>query len=400
MKTPEKGTSDKHSQTRRSLLRRQAEDGRRGAGLTLLIFFYVFCGAVLSFSAQAKSANNLQKVEEQLAEKKREQEALNAAAQDASRGLEGLRRRMIASAKTLQQKEVEQENLEDEIDQLMQEIAEKGKNAEEERRQLSLMTSALVEIASRPPESLFLQDRAKSDHIHRSILLQAILPRLKEQTESAARDLASLYDLQAKLAAHERLVSAARGNLEKQQKDLDQMIDMRKGFLQRTEEQKAETARHLAALAEEASDLRQLMEKVAAPRALKPPSRANFALQWPVSGRVRKNFGDKDADGVVSEGLTLAAPSGAPVVAPRAGRVVFTGPFRGYGLIIILQHDNGDHSFLSGFGRIDSDVGQEVDAGEPLGVLPIKDGAKPELYFEWREGDRPVDPMGGLQKKS
>jgi septal ring factor EnvC (AmiA/AmiB activator) len=123
------------------------------------------------------------------------------------------------------------------------------------------------------------------------------------------------------------------------------------------------------------------------------------ALRWPVSGAVRKNFGDRDADGVTSEGMTFIAPSGAPVVAPLAGKVVFAGPFRGYGQIMILQHDNGYHSFLSGFGRIDAETGQEVAAGEPLGVLPVKTGAKPELYFEWRRGGEPVDPAGWLVAK-
>ena len=112
-----------------------------------------------------------------------------------------------------------------------------------------------------------------------------------------------------------------------------------------------------------------------------------------------RHFGDKDADGVTSDGLTFASPSGAPIVAPRSGRVVFVGPFRGYGKIVILQHANGYHSLLSGFGRIDAEMGQEVDAGEPLGVLPVKAGAKQELYFEWRRGDEPTDPMGGLTIK-
>jgi murein hydrolase activator len=355
------------------------------------------CAGSFAFAAPD---DKLQKVEEQLAEKKHQQDVLLAAALEASKSLDSLRQRMISSTKTLQEKETEQENLEDKLAQLTKEIAEKSKDAESERQQLSLMVSALVEIASRPPESLFLQDRIRTDHIHRSLLLRAILPRLKAGAESAARDLAALYDLKARLAEHKKLVSAARTNLQKQQNALDQMIATRQGFLQRTEAQKAETARHLAALAEEASDLRQLMEKVVVtPRVRKPASRGVLALRWPVSGMVRKNFGDKDADGVISEGLTLAAPSGSPVVAPYAGRVVFVGPFRGYGLIMILQHDNGYHTFLSGFGRIDAEMGQDVDAGEPLGVLPVKEGSKPELYFEWRRGDKPADPRIGLEKK-
>ncbi|MDR3424954.1 MAG: peptidoglycan DD-metalloendopeptidase family protein [Alphaproteobacteria bacterium] len=358
-------------------------------------------GVAFASSAQAKPDDKLRQVEQQLNEKKQQQEALAAAALDAGKNLEDLRQRMIRSTQTLQEKEAEQETLEGKLDELTQEISAKSKGAELERKQFSLMVSALVEIASRPPESLFLQDRTAIDHIHRSLLLQAILPRLRQQTEVAAQDLAALYELQTQLAAQKRLASAAKENLQKQQRDLDQMIATRQGFLQRTEEQKAETARHLAALADEAHDLRQLMEKIAPPsnRKRSTPAKELIAgLKWPVLGSVDKPFGDKDADGVTSEGVTLSAPSGAPVAAPRAGRVVFTGPFRGYGQIVILQHSNGYYSFLSGFGRIDAEMGQEVAAGEPLGVLPVKAGTKPELYFEWRRGDEPVDPTRGLTR--
>lgn len=370
-----------------------------------LLLFAV--GLTLGFSsvpACAKTEDELRQVEQEFNEKKKEQEALGAAANKASEGLDALRQRMIRATHTLQDKELEQEGLEEKLERLTQDIVDKREVVSEERHRLSLMVSVLVEISSRPPVSLFLKDKIRADHIHRSLLLQAILPRLKHDTESAAADLASLYDLQEELTRHERLVVAARENLKKQKHDLDQMIATRQGFLKRTEEQKAQTARHLAQLAEQARDLRQLMAKVAAQRRApktQPPVAKNVVpLKWPVSGPVRKNFGEKDGDGVVSQGVTVAAPSGAPVVAPHAGRVVFAGPFRGYGQIIILQHDNGYYSFLSGFGRIDSDMGQRVEAGEPLGVLPVKSGTKPELYFEWRQGDRPLNPKDGLERRS
>jgi septal ring factor EnvC (AmiA/AmiB activator) len=78
------------------------------------------------------------------------------------------------------------------------------------------------------------------------------------------------------------------------------------------------------------------------------------------------------------------------------GKVVFAGPFRGYGQILILQHAGGYHSFLAGFGRIDAEMGQDVAKGEPLGVLPAKNGTKPELYFEWRRNNEAVDPTAGI----
>ncbi len=379
----------------------KTDSPRKGSGVFLAFPLFMVLAQFFPLPAMAADADDkLRQVESQLEEKKKEQKELAVAAREANKGLDDLRHRMVRATQTLQDKESEQSNLEDKLDELAKEIAEKSKGAKAEREQLSLMVSALVEISSRPPISLFLQNRVTTDHIHRTLLLQAILPQLKEQAENAARDLMALYDLQAKFAEQKRLVAAARANLEKQQKDLDQMIATRRGLLQRTEAQREETAKHLASLSAEAQDLRQLMARVSRNQPRKSAGRGFLALKLPVAGSMRKAFGDKDADGVVSEGLTLAAPSGAPVVAPLAGKVVFAGPFRGYGLILILQHANGYHSFLSGFGRIDAEMGQEVVAGEPLGVLPVKAGVRPELYFEWRRGDRPVDPMKGVDKKA
>ena len=371
----------------------------RGAWLSLLAL-----SLLISRPVQAQSADNLRQVERKIDESEKKQDALETAATEASKNLGNLRERMIESTEVLQEKEAEQETLESKLDSLTRAIAEKSKAAAQTRENLAATVAALVEIASRPPESLFLQERVTSDHINRTLLLQAIVPRLQRQADNAAQDLTALYDLQTQMESQKRLVEAARENLEKQQKALDQMIATRQGFLKRTEEQKAEVARQLAALSDQARDLRQLMARVAAANARtatprKGNARDSVALRWPVMGSIRRGFGDKDADGVGSEGLTIAGPSGAAIVAPRGGKVVFAGPFRGYGLIVILQHEGGYHSFLSGFGRIDAEMKQQVAAGEPLGVLPLKSGTRPELYFEWRRGDDSLDPMAGLAKK-
>jgi len=365
----------------------------------LIVLILLFFTAV---SAYAKTADELRQIEQQLSQKQQQQAALDAAAQEASKGLEDLRAKLIVAAQNLQDKQDEEQNIADKIDALTGEIAEKSKLAKEERAQLSLMISALIEIASRPPETLFLQNGVTIDHIHRSLLFQSILPRMKKQAGDMADDLNTLYSMQADLAKQKELIIATQENLHQQQHDLDQLIAARQGFLQRTEKQKTDIANHLAELADKARDLRQLMTAVTPSHAPKGSS-SNInavALKWPISGVVKRNFGDSDADGVMNEGITLAAPSGAPIEAPRTGRVVFVGPFRGYGKIVILQHLDGYHSFLSGFGRVDAEMGQDVAAGEPLGVLPVKAGTKPELYFEWRHGDEPIDPMGGLQQKN
>jgi septal ring factor EnvC (AmiA/AmiB activator) len=340
----------------------------------------------------------LKQVESSLAAKKRDAAALDEKAKETGDSLKSLRAQLIAATEALQSKQEEESRLRDRLDELATDVDAKSKALADSRQKLAELTRALIELGRRPPETLLLQTGLTSDFIHRSILIRAILPRMKEQAEGIARDLSDLHDTEDQLNDQKKLVTAAADNLAKQQHDLDQLIKARQGLLQRTEAQKAAIAAQLVSLSGEAQNLRQLLDEVSPKRSRKsaPPAAGTASLKWPVSGKVLRRFGERDTDGVASQGLTLAALSGAPVVAPRAGKVVFAGPFRGYGQIVILQHEGGYHSFLAGFGRIDADMGQEVDAGEPLGVMPVEPGKKPELYFEWRRNSDPADPSPGL----
>ncbi|WP_040846692.1 murein hydrolase activator EnvC family protein, partial [Nitrospirillum viridazoti] len=102
----------------------------------------------------------------------------------------------------------------------------------------------------------------------------------------------------------------------------------------------------------------------------------------------------QDAVGTTSRGVRISARAGSPVVAPYEGSVVFAGPFKGYGLILIVEHPNGYHSLIAGLGRIDTRVGQRVLTGEPMGAM-ASDGT-PTLYFELRRGGQPINPLRGF----
>ena len=99
--------------------------------------------------------------------------------------------------------------------------------------------------------------------------------------------------------------------------------------------------------------------------------------------------------------MALRMIAAAVVVAPFDGRVVYTGPFRTDGLILIIRHGDGYHSLLAGLGRAEVSLGQWVLAGEPVGVMPdaAEPGSDGVLYFELRRDGRPVDPQPWLAKR-
>ena len=81
----------------------------------------------------------------------------------------------------------------------------------------------------------------------------------------------------------------------------------------------------------------------------------------------------------------------AQVTSPFDGSVIFAGPFRGYGNMIIIDHGKGYLTLLAGLDSIDCDLGQMLLAGEPVGQMPDNQEAK--LYVELRHNNQPIDPM-------
>jgi len=366
-------------------------------GMILLRFFttaLVFAIPSWPNTAYAELAKDrLDKVQTQINAQEAAANVLEQKAKVTTHGLSDLQQKLITATETLQSKAEDAERLQDKLDKLEDDIASKSRSLGGEQQKLNALTRAMVDLSREPPEILFLQGDLSTDHIHQAMLVRALLPRLTAEVEIIAQDLTSLNDIQTQMAQQQRLVAAAQGNLHDQQQSLDQLIKTRQGLLERTQAQKEAIALELVALSSQAKDLMQLLEKVA-PKPAHPSAlpHASGKLKWPVSGNILRRFGERDADGVLSQGLTFAALPGSPIVAPKAGKVVFAGPFRGYGQILILEHNGDYHSFLAGFGRIDAEMGEDVETGEPLGVLPVKNGAKPELYFEWRRNSDPVDP--------
>jgi septal ring factor EnvC (AmiA/AmiB activator) len=126
----------------------------------------------------------------------------------------------------------------------------------------------------------------------------------------------------------------------------------------------------------------------------RPP--VNSSLPYPAHGYVITRFGARIEGDQKSLGTSIRTRESAQVVAPRRGEVVFAGSFRGFGQLLILEHEGGYHSLLSGFSRIDAQVGQQVLAGEPVGVMGIVAESATILYIEIRQNRQPIDPIPWL----
>jgi septal ring factor EnvC (AmiA/AmiB activator) len=114
-----------------------------------------------------------------------------------------------------------------------------------------------------------------------------------------------------------------------------------------------------------------------------------------------RDFGASDGVGGTEKGLVIATRGGAQVTSPCDGWVVYAGPFRSYGQLLILNAGGGYHVLLAGMERMSVDLGQFVLTGEPVAVMgdgpkvasAISIGSRqPVLYIEFRKDGSPVDP--------
>ena len=165
-----------------------------------------------------------------------------------------------------------------------------------------------------------------------------------------------------------------------------------------------EAARRRQATAAAAARTRQAeLAAPAGPGITMPAASDSPPLAAPVSGTLVRGFGDATDSGP-STGLSYHAAPRARVFAPCAGRIVFAGPFRSFGQLVIVDCGGGYHFVLAGFERIDLTVGQRVTSGTPVGVMPGWDprtgGGRPALYVELRRSGQAVNPAPFLRGRS
>ena len=115
---------------------------------------------------------------------------------------------------------------------------------------------------------------------------------------------------------------------------------------------------------------------------------------WPVQGKVIGAFGSSK-DGMKNDGINIAAPSGAPVVASADGTVAYAGnELRGFGNMVLIRHDGGYVTAYAHNASLLVKKGDKVKRGQTIARVG-QTGAVfgPQLHFEIRKGTQPVDPM-------
>lgn len=313
------------------------------------------------------------------------------------------------------------------------------RSLESRRGLIGEVLAALQRIGRRPPPAVLVRPEDILEAVRASMLLGAVVPDLRQEITILGTDLAELVRLRERIADERKAIAAEMEGLAGERQRLASLIEARRvretSAAQDIEAQRATGSE----LATQAKTLRDLVERIekdissatraaeAARRALeaetqeqrqrmaqlafRDPARlapkAAFQelrgmLPLPVAGSQLRGFGSSDEVGAPTRGISLSTRPNAVVSSPSDGWVVYAGPFRSFGQLLILNAGNGYYVLLAGMQRIDVSLNQFVLAGEPVAVMgetaeaaATNVGAgtgEPVLYIEFRKDGVSIDP--------
>ena len=225
-----------------------------------------------------------------------------------------------------------------------------------------------------------------------------------EVVAAAIRDLAKL---QSEIAAEEARLEAIAARRAAELATLAAAQDDRRELLASLRQRMASEDREIKRLAAQEADLSRLIDELTSIlsdypiRSEEPFSRYKGRLTWPVAGTLLHDFGQPRVDGRVTwNGVVLAAPRGREVRSVYHGRVVFADWLAGLGLLVIVDHGEGYMSLYGYNETLLKDAGDWVAPGDVIATVGDS-GGQPQagLYFELRQGTRPVNPRSWVTRR-
>lgn len=125
-----------------------------------------------------------------------------------------------------------------------------------------------------------------------------------------------------------------------------------------------------------------------------PPAPVNVNFIWPANGNVVATFDENS-----NKGIGIAGKLGDPVLAAADGRVVYAGSLRGYGNLIVINHNNTVWTAYAHNQSLLVKEDQTVRQGQRIADMGSSDSDVVKLHFEVRRQGRPVDPLPQLPRR-
>ncbi|KXF82738.1 peptidase M23 [Enterovibrio coralii] len=201
-------------------------------------------------------------------------------------------------------------------------------------------------------------------------------------------------DLLSKLSADKAKLESEQRNQKKTASSIQRQIRSDKGYLAELRDNEKRLKVELEKAAEQA--------RIAAENArVKMDGLGKYKgrLTWPVKGKILHRFGSTQSGQLKWNGIVISANEGKEVKAAHDGTVVLSNWLRGYGLMVVVDHGQGDMSFYGYNQALLKNVGDTVKSGEPIALVGNSGGqSESGLYFEIRRKGNATNPTPWLTR--
>lgn len=385
---------------------------------------------ITTANAAQVSDETLKEVEQQVFEKSMEHKKLQAQATQISLELSAVNKKMIQTAKQLQNNEEKLSKMEKQLVVLKNDLIETQKSFDKEDKNLIKTLIALQNLALKPTESLLVQPLNPVDVVRSAMILRETIPHLEARATYIRDKLLDMKNKKNRIEKQIKEISKQKAVMREEQKRINSLLKQKHSLRNLVEIKSEKAKKNVDKLASQAQDLRDLLAKLEKQRLEKERKekekrlkeeaerkrkleekqsddlikyeskaitniasgfeKAKGSLPLPARGSIITKYGEQKAKGISAKGITIASRNSAQVISPFDGNVIFSGPFRGYGNMIIIEHGDGFLSLMSGLETLSVELGQMLLAGEPIGQMPS--GGKSELYVEIRKNNQPINP--------
>lgn len=408
------------------------------------VLIFSAAGAVSLPAAQNTqvSASAVAEAEAEAKKASEERKELEEKAQKIKSELNSVNQKMISAAKKIQQGEDEVRRKKDELSKLQKHLNASEEKFNAENDMLVETLAALQNLALRPSEAVLVQPLSPVEVMRSSILLRGSVHALERRAGFIRDSIEDISNQKEQIALRLKDIEKENDKLAQQQDDMKKLSQQKSQIYDKISDKSKEAKKKADLLAGQAHNLRDLLEKlerqkeiarrqaaekarlarereterlraennhglvgtgyelddsaVAEKETVTGFAKAKGKLTRPARGPLVTSFHEELSKGVYSNGIDIKTAANAQIIAPYDGTVIYAGEFKNFSNIVIIDHGEGYVSLLSGLGETDTEVGQLLLAGEPVGTMPDNENSK--LHMEIRKNNHPVNPNDWIKK--
>lgn len=234
---------------------------------------------------------------------------------------------------------------------------------------------------------------------------RSLINRIKGETARIKGDIQVLTRKNVELTAKKKLLDTQRSAHRK-------AVKSKMTELEKTKEKQARLSSEVENLQNAAQGLTKLVEKLKKQAPYKPGTARSkdlpigrHSLPWPAQGKLISRYGREEVPllktWIVREGIRIRTEGPSPVSPVLSGKVIYAGPFRTYGNVVIVDHEQGFFTIYGLLSEISVAKNDPVTTASTLGragsdtqaVSGARTADYSAVYFEIRLGAETVDPL-------